>query len=98
MAAKSGSVRTGAKATSSAAPTGRGAGGDGDRRALHAFLSDDAHDAWHRVAGELGVSVSGMLEAMAAELEKPVSESALGDRVEVLVKRARKIDAQRRRR
>jgi hypothetical protein len=73
-------------------------GTDGDRRALHAFLSDEAHDAWHRVAGELGVSVSGMLEAMATELEKPVSESALGDRVEVLVKRARKIDAQRRRR
>jgi hypothetical protein len=69
-----------------------------ERRALHAFLSDEAHESWHRVAAELGVSVSGMLEAMAFELEKPPKEGALGDRVDTLVKRARKIDAQRRRR
>jgi hypothetical protein len=77
---------------------GSGAGDDGDRRALHAFLSDEAHDSWHRVAGELGVSVSGMLEAMAFELDKPESESALGGRAATLVQRARKIDAERRRR
>jgi hypothetical protein len=77
---------------------GSGAVDDGDRRALHAFLSDAAHDSWHRVAGELGVSVSGMLEAMAFELDKPESESALGDRAGTLVQRARKIDAERRRR
>jgi hypothetical protein len=35
---------------------------------------------------------------MAAELRKPASESALGDRVDDLVKMARKIDAERRRR
>lgn len=78
--------------------TSRRSANGGDRRALHAFLSDDAHDAWHEVATELGVSVSGMLEAMAFELQKPVRESALGDRVDILVKRARKIDAERRRR
>lgn len=69
-----------------------------DRRALHAFLSDEAHESWHEVATELGVSVSGMLEAMAFELPKPPSESALGNRVETLVKKARRIDAERRRR
>jgi hypothetical protein len=69
-----------------------------ERRALHAFLSDDAHESWHRVAADLGVSVSGMLEAMAFELDKSPRESALGDRVDVLVKRARRIDAERRRR
>jgi hypothetical protein len=77
---------------------GRSNRDDGDRKALHAFLSDEAHDSWHRVAGELGVSVSGMLEAMAFELEKPAHESALGGRASTLVARARKIDAERRRR
>lgn len=78
--------------------TSRRSADSGDRRALHAFLSDDAHDAWHRVAADLGVSVSGMLEAMAFELQKPARDSALGDRVDTLVKQARKIDADRRRR
>ena len=81
--------------TSTRADDGRATG---ERRALHAFLSDEAHDSWHRVAAELGVSVSGMLEAMAFELVKPEGEHALGDRVDTLVKRARKIDAERRRR
>ena len=85
-------------ATSGSPGTARSSGDDGDRRALHAFLSDEAHDSWHRVAAELGVSVSGMLEAMAFELEKPESESALGGRATTLVTRARKIDAERRRR
>ena len=63
-----------------------------DRRALHAFVSDEAHDYWHDFAAEQGVSVSAILEALAPvlpELEDP------GDEV---VKAARKIDAERRRR
>ncbi len=72
--------------------------GDDDRRALHVFLSDDAHDSWHRVASELGVSVSGMLQVIAFELGKDPADSALGPAVDGLVRRARKIDAERRRR
>jgi len=85
-------------ASKSTTTSGRRSAADGDRRALHAFLSDDAHDSWQRVSAELGVSVSGMLEAMAVELTKPATESAFGDRVDTLVKSARKIDAERRRR
>ncbi len=68
------------------------------RRALHAYLSDDAHDTWHAVAADLGCSVSAMLEAMAADFDRPSEERALEDRVTVIVKKARRIDADRRRR
>jgi hypothetical protein len=67
-------------------------GGDA-RRALHAYLSDDAHDTWHNVAADLGCSVSAMLEAMATGF---TDEEA--DRLEPTLKRARRIDADRRRR
>jgi hypothetical protein len=71
-------------------------GTDDDRRALHAYLSDDAHDTWHTVAADLGCSVSAMLEAMAPRLGQPGPEAA--DRTAGIVKQARRIDADRRRR
>jgi hypothetical protein len=37
------------------------------RKAIHAYLSPEAHDAWHDFAAENGVSVSGLLEAIASE-------------------------------
>lgn len=64
------------------------------RKALHAYLSDEAHDTWHAVAAEFGVSVSGLLEAMAQDL----SGKGAATRMEPTVKRARKVDAERRRR
>lgn len=67
------------------------------RRALHAYLSDDAHDTWHQVAADLGCSVSAMLEAMASDFEGN-DESGSRARVEAIVKKARRIDADRRRR
>lgn len=70
-----------------------------ERRALHAYLSPEAHDAWHDFAAEQGVSVSGLLEAIGEDLVdvtkkggKPRKEHLL------LVDAARKIDAARRRR
>lgn len=73
---------------------------DNGRKALHAYVSDDAHDQWHEFAAEQGVSVSAILEALAPELDLENSESAeqLKDRLGTVVKSARKIDAQRRRR
>ena len=70
------------------------------RKALHAYVSDDAHDHWHGFAAEQGVSVSAILEALAPELdlEAPISHEQLGQRLNLVVKSARKIDAQRRRR
>ncbi len=73
---------------------------DTGRKALHAYVSDDAHDHWHGFAAEQGVSVSAILEALAPELDldAPMSHEQLGQRLNTVVKSARKIDAQRRRR
>ncbi len=73
---------------------------DNGRKALHAYVSDDAHDNWHGFAAEQGVSVSAILEALAPELsfDDSLSHEELGARLNTVVKSARKIDAQRRRR
>ncbi len=66
-----------------------------DRRALHAYVSDQAHDQWHDFAAEQGVSVSAVLEALTAKLD--AIELIAGTLDDVIVN-ARGIDAQRRRR
>lgn len=73
---------------------------DNGRKALHAYVSDDAHDQWHGFAAEQGVSVSAILEALAPELdtEARTEPVELTERLEGVIKSARKIDAQRRRR
>jgi hypothetical protein len=73
---------------------------DNSRKALHAYVSDAAHDEWHSFAAEQGVSVSAVLEALAGELDADRREAAspLAERLDVVVKAARRIDAQRRRR
>lgn len=73
---------------------------DNGRKALHAYVSDDAHDQWHGFAAEQGVSVSAILEALAPELdtEERLDTGDLATRLDGVVKTARKIDAQRRRR
>jgi len=69
------------------------------RKAIHAYLSPEAHDAWHDFAAENGVSVSGLLEAIAHEWasRKARGEPVLPDE-DALVKTARRVDADRRRR
>jgi hypothetical protein len=70
-----------------------------DRRALHAYLSREAHDAWHDFAAEQGVSVSGLLEASGRNLAPVVDGNAEPRKEQLeLVDSARKIDAARRRR
>jgi len=69
------------------------------RKAIHAYLTPDAHDRWHEFAAEQGVSVSGLLEAIAQEWhERLVGVDDLPDEVERLTRSARRIDAARRRR
>ncbi len=77
------------------------------RRALHAYLSEDAHEQWHAVAIEWGVSVSALLEALApiladhhegSEESEPAAEQAEPPDARSIVHTARQIDAQRRRR
>ncbi len=75
---------------------------DNGRKALHAYVSDDAHDQWHGFAAEQGVSVSAILEALAPELivddEEPAEGENLGERLDTVIRAARRIDAERRRR
>jgi hypothetical protein len=67
------------------------------RKAIHAFLSEQAHDAWHDYATVNGVSVSGLLEVFGAYLERaPHGYPVITLSQAVL--NARKLDAQRRRR
>ncbi len=65
------------------------------RREIYAYLSDAAHDGWRDFAAGQGVSVSAILESLAAELVRLEDDrSVLGD----VVNDARRIDAERRRR
>ncbi len=67
------------------------------RKALHAYLSDEAHEVWHDRAAAYGVSVSAMLEAIALSIEEVGSEEDWGTGNEIVL-RARSIDTDRRRR
>ena len=73
---------------------------DGGRKALHGYVSDEAHAQWHDYAVEQGISVSALLEALAPEFgeSNPDGGEAFEKRMLVLVKRARRIDSARRRR
>lgn len=62
------------------------------RKALHAYVSDAAHEQWHGFAAENGVSVSAVLEVFGSEL------TSSGGRYLDVVTAARGIDAARRRR
>ncbi len=72
---------------------------DSSRPALHAYVSDDAHDKWHGFAAEQGVSVSAILEALAPQLRvEDGDDRSVASGIDDVVKEARKIDAVRRRR
>ncbi|MEJ5254746.1 MAG: hypothetical protein WHS89_05295 [Acidimicrobiales bacterium] len=69
-----------------------------ERRAIHAYLTAESHDTWHRVAEESGVSLSGLLEALATDMAENPPDAGGHPRWDDVVKSARRIDAQRRRR
>ncbi len=62
------------------------------RKALHAYVSDEAHEAWHEAAAEHGVSASAILEALAPIIDRLMADEPY------LARNARKVDAARRRR
>jgi len=69
------------------------------RPAVHAYLTVESHQAWQTFAEENGVSVTGLIEAIGRELT--VEMQAADDPIDVRqdwVRRARRIDAERRRR
>lgn len=69
-----------------------------ERKAIHAYLTVESHDIWHEVSEEAGVSLSGFLEAMAADMQEYPPDQGGHPRWNELIKSARKIDAVRRRR
>ncbi len=66
------------------------------RKALHAYVSDEAHEQWHEAALAWGVSVSALLQALAPELDD--IDAIWGDRKTNIVTASRSIDSARRRR
>ena len=71
---------------------------DSSRKALHAYVTDDAHELWHGFAAEQGVSVSAILEAMAPGLTEPDLKLNPSLELDEIVSEARRIDSARRRR
>ncbi len=70
------------------------------RRALHAYLSEDAHERWHEFSAEHGVSLSAFLEALSGSLEPTEGRGELStaDIFALANEQARRVDAERRRR
>lgn len=69
-----------------------------ERKALHAYLSDEARGAWDTFSRDNGVSMTGLLEALGLDLAEEIA--ANGDEGDGLrkdwVKAGRRIDADRR--
>lgn len=80
-------------------PRSAGSGADGERRAIHAYLTPASHDAWHDFAAEHGVSVSAMIEVLGthfrAQLDRGTDDPVV---LSEITRAARKLDAARRRR
>lgn len=70
-----------------------------DRRALHCYLDPESHDILINFADDNGVSLTGLIEALATDLQAEMRKK--GGAVKARqdwVMRARKVDALRRRR
>jgi hypothetical protein len=70
-----------------------------DRGVLHANLSGTAHRGWQDFCEDQGVSIAGLLEAIGQDLAQSVETGASDELVQSeRIRRARQIDADRRRR
>lgn len=74
-----------------------------ERKAIHAYLEVGSHETIHEFAGDNGISVSGLLEALAGQLvagedgvDLPPEQRLIS--TDSMIRAARKIDARRRRR
>lgn len=68
------------------------------RHAIHAYITEPNHTAWHDYAAEQGVSMSALLEALGEQLRDGAGLTTTNMAVEALIKAARRIDSDRRRR
>lgn len=69
-----------------------------NRQAIHAYLDDDTHKAWIDWSEDEGISVTGMLEAIGRMIIEEPEDWQRFTAATGLVKKARRIDATRRRR
>lgn len=73
-----------------------------ERKAIHAYLTERSHSSIHDFCSESGVSVSGLLEAIGEAIPVAVQAEDADDNpvlyLDEIVKRSRKVDAERRRR
>lgn len=69
-----------------------------ERRAIHAYLEVDSHKVWHTISEEAGISLSGFLEALAHDMRDFPPDDGGHPRWKEILRSARKIDANRRRR
>lgn len=68
------------------------------RKAIHAYVSDEAHAAWLRFSEVNGVSLTGLLESLGWELLEEMRLAEPDEIRQPWIKAGRKVDAQRRRR
>lgn len=66
------------------------------RKALHAYLSEEAHDAWHQFAEDNDVSLSAVLTAFGPALTDE-TEMTMGQKLESIVGRAHEDQREKRR-
>jgi hypothetical protein len=70
-----------------------------ERRAIHAYVSDTAHDQWHNFATHHGVTVSAILEALGPTLDQATDTPYDPNHpCNTIIAEARRIDTKRRRR
>ncbi len=69
------------------------------RLALHAYVSEETHAAWHAFAADHGLSVSSVFEALGERLTAASAQEsdAVGFDAQLVVE-ARRIDVMRRKR
>jgi hypothetical protein len=66
------------------------------RKAIHAYVDEATHHAWHDFCCDNAISVSALLQALGDEIQDTLGTGTpMGP---VLIKRARQLDAIRRRR
>ena len=74
--------------------------GPENRKPIHGYVTDAAHDHWHGFAAENACSVSALLEAMGPTLsfDGPEAGATFTQQLHYWVMAARRIDTARRRR
>lgn len=66
------------------------------RKAIHAYLSNDAYEAWHRFARTHGVSLGAVLTALAAALHN-AQDLTTAEMIDAVIANAQDADRDKRR-